>query len=925
MSSACSTWMTCLVTSGAKWSSRAKLVCRMQPCTMEYQWNSSRHQLSSWSLKLHLVRHGSNSPSLSLPQDSWQYACYQKQHSSTAQEEIQQRWTNATNPSATPDGPAELHCHGTCEAIGMDKLLQLRALPQTESKAMSIGPAKPTSTLFLLSAVLLGIGTQPLRELPKCSTSSSEGSPSKTRGRRRRKQRASSSSSSSRSAPCRARHRTPPKRSMPVLPAHGQPASASSNAINSATVIVLDPDPVTAPAFFNSEFAAFLESSEIPAEVRKWLQDNGCPSLESFCFGFEADELISNDAVLSAQLLFLHSTACSHAELLAQSTARSALFRAESKQPEAILPIKPALHQTAIDVTALRSTGRLRVVSVANIPPVQAVQSSAPVTIEQARCKTVAGQLVNLLLQHAKVSSKAGQMASCPAGLKDTLMDLYIDRWSSFSWNTLQNALTAWRRWAEWCITISLPPLPASAIHLALFLSCVKQGTLVKRKNAGGANAALNVKAGLTFLHDHLGFPFELKDEILLGATAPAKVTSPQQAEPLLFRDIVVLETLAASSENHVIQYLALMAIIQSYGCPRFKHMQRSRPLETSDQGQSFVCYQGKARKQKQTAPPFTWTIPRTGVFLPDLVALFLSVHGKIFSDPEDFLVPSWIPLRCSLSKAQGFRKARLSHGAWNQTLRELVLLGDQSWQPRPVKPPSSYSSRRFMPTISELINLPLNLRLALGSWQDNLSDDKAAAKVNAMPFRYADDSAKLSSQFEARALVIEALKRLASQTSKDDWDTLTWSTQARQLLAADKSGFPLPTGSASTQPLVALPVVRSPMKDTLLRSPAVPARSSSTSAESGSSSSSSDETDAPELEDFHDLEWCCPASGQGKLHKIHLDKLSPLGGVRPKCRVLQSEPHVGRGLHSASAQFPSLSWCGSCADDVIAFLEHQP
>ena len=102
-----------------------------------------------------------------------------------------------------------------------------------------------------------------------------------------------------------------------------------------------------------------------------------------------------------------------------------------------------------------------------------------------------------------------------------------------------------------------------------------------------------SVLSGLTFLRDHCGMQYMLDTDLVQGAFPSQQQVSNKQADPLLLRDLMCLESLATSA-NSVVAFIATMAACIAYGGVRFAHTQRSRPLRLVQGGLMLWCSQGK-------------------------------------------------------------------------------------------------------------------------------------------------------------------------------------------------------------------------------------------------------------------------------------------------------------------------------------------
>ena len=275
-------------------------------------------------------------------------------------------------------------------------------------------------------------------------------------------------------------------------------------------------------------------------------------------------------------------------------------------------------------------------------------------------------------MANAEHSTQARQVTTCPPAMEHELRHMWMLKLGSFSKETLRNAASAWRRWCSWTQRQKPPvlKLPASGACLALFARQVFLGSDVKRRNAGGRGAVASVLAGLRFLHHHLGLDLQVHDKLLDAAAADADEQPLKQAVPLQPRDLAVLEMLV-TSPNEIVSYLSGCALALTYGGVRFRHLQRSFPIETRPDGVVFRCDKGKVRHRGQPAPPFDWFLPRDGVWTHDLAGTVLQQWKKLTGGKVSFLVPVLWPFRASVEQAKGFVVMAASTGpgtTWSST-----------------------------------------------------------------------------------------------------------------------------------------------------------------------------------------------------------------------------------------------------------------
>ena len=621
------------------------------------------------------------------------------------------------------------------------------------------------------------------------------------------------------------------------------------------------------------------------------LQCRGVFHARDLAYGWETHELLAFPN--SQPWLHLHRHTLDHVERATSSRARLAHV-ATTLVPKQAQPPQLSVQRTG-STASVGTSARNVLRATVEARPSKMTKPDQPAPVAQV--------LFELMMANTEHSTQAQQLTTCPPSMLHELKHMWMLKLGSFSKETLRNAASAWRRWCSWTQRQQPPvlKLPASGACLALFARQVFLGSDVKRRNAGGRGAVASVLAGLRFLHHHLGLDLQVQDKLLDAAAADADEQPLKQAVPLQPRDLAVLEMLMGSP-NEVVSYLSGCALVLTYGGVRFRHLQRSFPVETRSDGVVFRCEQGKVRRRGQPAPPFDWFLPKDGVWTNDLAGTVLQQWRKLTGGKSRFLVPVLWPFRASLEQAKGFVVMAASTGAWNNMVKHLVVLNMGGWPLREGPTPTSYSSRRLLSTVAAALQMDSEERLALGAWQS----DGRNGKRSSMPVRYTDQPVRLEAQVRAKQRVMCALRTMAAahganifqQAWADNFDVLRGCTGDR----IDPVPLSARVGGSQLQP--SSHILSGPDED----------------SEPTSSSDSEATSSAPESDDVSDrtVEWCTPSGPQGKLHRCHPFKVTSNGFTRPVCCTLRDNPVSGTGVDDAMRRFPYRSWCPRCCQDLL-------
>ena len=287
-------------------------------------------------------------------------------------------------------------------------------------------------------------------------------------------------------------------------------------------------------------------------------------------------------------------------------------------------------------------------------------------------------------------------------------------RLAHFETASLRGALRAWGSWCAWAEARALDPCAAAACPLT-----VDEFVLGHRSARTSARA---VWGRLRWLRDHASAPFRLE--------APPPAEDPETgAGPPPPKQAVVLEPemlfwaedrLRQCTETAGRMRLANAAVIaMAFGCVRYQHLLRSRPLERCKCAVWFRCFRGK-----QGAPgargAFDWALP-AGAAADLLWREWHAMADRRAAGGES-------PSSGLVFDAQTGAPVRL--GLFNAWLKRDLAAALASAEERNLL--TSYSLRRFMPTLASAAKIRWEDRVIGGNW----TQPGERAK-NRMPIRY--------------------------------------------------------------------------------------------------------------------------------------------------------------------------------------------
>ena len=436
--------------------------------------------------------------------------------------------------------------------------------------------------------------------------------------------------------------------------------------------------------------------------------------------------------------------------------------------------------------------------------------------------------------------------------------------------SAMRAALRRCVQWHKVHAPVDQPFWKPTAVSLSAYLD---------HGSAGGPTAAPGAFAALKWWREHVGVPFPVQDGLVSHWSCPTQGYVPKQREPLPLCIMLALCHAGRRSTGAIRTFIchALLALV---ACLRFRHLQRSADLRRYACFLRATCRKGK-RRVKNTQPPFDWACPAIlpgALNLADQVLLDYGELQRAMGDNLDFLINDYAAPRGDALQSASKVKLR----PMELPRFSAALLAAPSPTRTDMDKFSAYSLRRFLPTAADILRLPEEMRLAIGSWQDHPKsrsevDTRSAARTMAQ--HYSRDKV-LTAQVKLEVIV--SIDMVATRASPQ----LTWHDLRMHAPSQADLEKQLRTGPWSTMP------VTHETKTT--------ARQATVSSSASSSSSSSTDDDG-EL-----LQWFQQAS-KGACHIIQ-----GMSGTRlvPFCQDLAFDtPHVARGAGIE----PPLKVCKKC------------
>jgi hypothetical protein len=466
-----------------------------------------------------------------------------------------------------------------------------------------------------------------------------------------------------------------------------------------------------------------------------------------------------------------------------------------------------------------------------------------------------------------------------------------------FDSSQLRTQLAFLRRWVKWC-GIASPPVGPFAPH------ALDSASFLQEHSEGRPTVALNLFNNMKWWSKYVGVPFHVEHGAVLafGTTAPGHITVPKK--PIELEAFLRLVRTARAGTGTV--HLLLRAcILLAVSVVRFKHANISRRVQTTSRMVTWMCPRGKRIVAGQRAP-FEWAMPRFLEPSFDLAGPLLALLDQMDERsgvPLSFIVPDIAAsTSAGISNVTPWVARPMPYEKWITVLQAMPsMLGfeendaAQLW--------GTYTFRRLLPTIADIVGLHEGHRQALGEWVEQVAGVSKAA-VRAQPLmchRYADG--KVTTAGETKLLVAAAIPYAAANVpAARSWEDLRAAGISVAKLDAYITSGTLPTESSRSAP----------------ESDPIPTSKDNIEESSSDSDESNSETTEEEVNDTTDqeiIEWFVQP---GKTARVHVQKVINSEGRRiPFCR--DGKPFFRYAVESGSGVTGAVSWQGGVCDTCLS------
>ena len=327
---------------------------------------------------------------------------------------------------------------------------------------------------------------------------------------------------------------------------------------------------------------------------------------------------------------------------------------------------------------------------------------------------------------------------------------------------TLKQQLSIWRRWTKFNAGFMPPPLQPWLPTLEATYAFLQD------QSVRGPTVARGLFQGMSWWSRHIGVPFPLQDPVVTAWSQIQDNHVAQQAKPLAIGSLFLLCQLAVGPFTPLAAFCSF-ALMPLVCCLRLAHLQRSPGVHLDGNYLIGLCTRGKARKNGGR-PPFQWSGPITVLGYSNVFQHALRVHSNLVQQfPKmDFVVPDIDASPTGISDAATWLPRKLSLPKFIKLLQAVLLRAGAN--SKEVTAITSYSLRRFMPTLADVCRCPEELALHIGNWTE--CTGKANRKFQ-MQHHYADDRVRTAADTKHHllAMLLQTSRRLGSQSF--DWQAI--------------------------------------------------------------------------------------------------------------------------------------------------------
>ena len=400
---------------------------------------------------------------------------------------------------------------------------------------------------------------------------------------------------------------------------------------------------------------------------------------------------------------------------------------ASASRAQLVPTAPPMIAGQASRATGARGTSRVATQSVAS----RGQSMSTPDTEEADRAARI-----DAALRIAEVSLEwRSSLSASQQALVRSADGPVVRKIAKFEVRGLRGVLKAWTKWCTWCQGRGEARVPAAGCSLTV--EAFLQAHSMKR------TSGRKLWNQLQWLVRHVAAPFKLE--------SPPPVADPVTGEvfPVVQATVLEPEMLFVFNEigldrGHHLQLAGAGVHAMIYSWVRYAHLLRSRPLERSDTAVVFRCYRGKKGKPGSRMP-FDWCLPRgrNADLMWDQWHKAAAVRAAQRLPPPGGIVFDTVTGR------------PIPEGVFNRWLKIVFAKALAGGEDSDMI--TSYSLRRFGPTLADAIGMKYANRVICGGWSESNAQGR-----NSMPVRYSGQ--RREAEMSTRLLCVRLLDHLQSQ-----------------------------------------------------------------------------------------------------------------------------------------------------------------
>ena len=348
-------------------------------------------------------------------------------------------------------------------------------------------------------------------------------------------------------------------------------------------------------------------------------------------------------------------------------------------------------------------------------PPVRH-SAKTPAQDEQAR-RAAAGVAVETSMSWGPSAGLTAAWPGTPESQQGAFKAACTRRIMKFEARVIYQHLRVWDQWATWSEQRGLSLLTAALPVVEEFIE-----TFTDAPTAGRSRWH-----SMAWLRTHLKSPYAVDPVHKPSRAATAGKVAEEQQAPVCEPELLVFLEREASRLRQCGDWrcgIVLGALVQTYGCMRFAHLQRSSLKHRMPTAFVGECFRGKSRIAG-ARPGFAWRCPAAGITGIPIAEWIFEAWGR-WKEAR----PQHLGIICDSVKGNAVSLAQ-----FNSIMKE-ILAPALDEDHRDTASVTSYSFRRVLPTLADIRQMPWEKRMPLGGWR---ARGEKGMEHSTMPIRYAD------------------------------------------------------------------------------------------------------------------------------------------------------------------------------------------